>query len=170
MAAADRLVYPASPVWRNPEAAFINAAASVFVAAFAAIGVAAVVGGAVTGRAQPVIFGVLWCAVFGYVAWTAVHLASRLEFVGGCLSWRATLPWFPMMRPGRVKAIRWPASPRSRYVRIELDGGRKLSVLPRRVTSGSACGRSAITAASGFCTALWFRCRCWAWWPIWAWL
>jgi hypothetical protein len=37
-----------------------------------------------------------------------------------------------MMRPGRVTAIRWPASGRSRYVRIEFDDGRKLSVLPRR--------------------------------------
>jgi hypothetical protein len=63
VAASDRLIYPASPDWRNPEAALINAAASVFVAAFAAIGVVAVVGGAVAGRAQPVIFGVL--ALYG---------------------------------------------------------------------------------------------------------
>ena len=37
MTAADRLSYPASPVWRNPEAAIINATGSVFVAAFAAV-------------------------------------------------------------------------------------------------------------------------------------
>ena len=132
MAGADRLIYPASPVWRNPEAALINAAASVYVAAFAAIGVVAAVDGAVAGRPAPMIFGILWSAVFGFIAWSGAHLATRLEFSGGCLSWRTSLPWSPMMRPGRVKAIRWPASPRSRYVRIELDDGRKLSVLPRR--------------------------------------
>ena len=63
---------------------------------------------------------------------TAAHLASRLEFTGGSLSWRGSLPWSPMARPGRVTAIRWPASARSRYVRNEFDDGRKLSVLPRR--------------------------------------
>ena len=132
MAAADRLIYPASPVWRNPEAALINTAASVFVAALAAIGVVAVVGGADAGSPAPVIFGILWSAVFCFIAWTCLHLASRLEFAGGCLSWRGSLPWAPMMRPGRITAIRWPASHRSRYVRIELDDGRKLSVLPGR--------------------------------------
>jgi hypothetical protein len=89
VAAADRLVCPASPVWRNPEAALINAAASVYVAAFSAIGVVAAVDGAVAGRPAPVIFGILWSAVFGFIAWTCLHLASRLEFAGGCLSWRA---------------------------------------------------------------------------------
>jgi hypothetical protein len=62
VAAADRLTYPASPVWRNPEAALVNVAASVFVAAFAAFGVVAAVGGAVADRPAPVIFGILWSA------------------------------------------------------------------------------------------------------------
>jgi hypothetical protein len=138
VAAADRLTYPASPVWRNPEAALINAAGSVFIAAFAAFasfaafGVIAVVDGAVAGQAMPVFFGVLWCAAFGFIAWSCARLASRLEFAGGSLSWRRSLPWSPRTRPGRVTAIRWPASSRSRYVRIELDDGRKLSVRPGR--------------------------------------
>jgi hypothetical protein len=132
VAAADRLSYPASPVWRNPEAAIINAAGCVLVAAFAAVGLAAVVLGAVAGQAAPVVSGVLWFAAFGFTAWGGAHLASRLEFAGGCLSWRCSLPWSPMMRPGRVTAIRWPASARGRYVRIGFDDGRKLSVLPRR--------------------------------------
>ena len=84
----------------------------------------------VSGSAAPVIFGILWSVGYGFITWTYLHLASRLEFSDGCLSWRCSLPWSPRMRPGRVRAIRWPASPRSRYAGIELDDGRKLSVLP----------------------------------------
>jgi hypothetical protein len=36
------------------------------------------------------------------------------------------------MRPGRVRAIRWPVPPRSQYAGIEFDDGRKLLVLPGR--------------------------------------
>lgn len=61
-----------------------------FAAAFAAFGVVAVVRGAVAGQAAPVVFGVLWLAAFGFTAWGGAHLASRLEFAGGCLSWRCS--------------------------------------------------------------------------------
>jgi hypothetical protein len=37
----------------------------------------------------------------------------------------------PRHAAGPDPAIRWPASSRSRYVRIELADGRKLSALPR---------------------------------------
>jgi hypothetical protein len=79
-----------------------------------------------------VVFGILVAVVYGSITWNSFHLASRLEFSNGRLSWRSSLPWSPRMRPGRARAIRWPASPRSRYVRVELDDGRKLSVLRRR--------------------------------------
>jgi hypothetical protein len=131
MAAADRLVYPASPAWQGPEKVLLNAAVSVFAGGFAALGIAAIVGGAVSGNGAPVIFGILWTAALGYITRTYLHLASRLEFSAGRLSWRCSLPWTPAMRPGQIRAIRWPASSRSRYVGIELADGRKLSVLPR---------------------------------------
>jgi hypothetical protein len=108
-----------------------NAVVSVFAASFGVLGIAAVVGGVVSGSGAPVIFGVLWTVAFGYITWTYLHLASRLEFSAGCLWWRCSLPWTPSMRPGQIRAIRWPASSRSRYVGIELADGRKLSVLPR---------------------------------------
>jgi hypothetical protein len=131
VAIAARLLYPKSPAWRGPEKVLLNAVVSVFAGSFAALGIAAIVGGVVTGSGGPVIFGILWTAVLGYITWTCLHLASQLEFSAGCLSWRCSLPWNPAMRPGQIRAIRWPASSRSRYVGIELADGRKLSVLPR---------------------------------------
>jgi hypothetical protein len=108
----------------------LNAVVAVFVLSFGVVGVVAIVGGIVFGSTAPVIFGILWSVAYGFITRTHLHLASRLEFSDGCLSWRRSLPWSPTMRPGRVRAIRWPASPRSRYAGIELDDGRKLSVLP----------------------------------------
>lgn len=131
MSASGRLTYPARPAGRGPEKMLLHAAASVFHAAFGVFGIAAIVGGAVSGNAAPVIFGVLWTVAYGAITWNSLHLASYLEFSGGRLWWRSSLPWSPRMRPGRVRAFRWPASARSRYVRIELGDGRKLSVLPR---------------------------------------
>ncbi len=93
-------------------------------------GVVVAVDGAVTAQALPVIFGTLWAVGWGYIYWRLFHLASRLEFTGGCLSWRGSMAWSPAMRPGRVKAIRWPASRRSEHVGIELDDGRKVAVRP----------------------------------------
>lgn len=108
----------------------LNAVVSVFAVSFGVIGIVAIVGGVVSGSAAPVIFGILWSVAYGFITWTYLHLASRIEFSDGCLAWRCSLPWSPRMRPGRVRAIRWPASPRSRYAGIELGDGRKLSVLP----------------------------------------
>ena len=107
MAAADRLVYPASPAWQGPEIVLLNAVVSVFAVSFGLLGIVAIVGGVVSGNAAPVIFGILWSVIYGYVARTCLRLASRLEFSDGCLAWRCTLPWAPRMRPGRVRAIRW---------------------------------------------------------------
>ena len=126
----DRLIYSAAPFWRGPEAVLFNTAASVFFAAFIVPGIAAIVGGIVSGSAAAVFFGIFWSVIYGFIVWTYLHLASRLEFTGGCLSWRCSLPWYPAMRAGRVSAVRWPASRRSRYVRIELDDGRKVLALP----------------------------------------
>jgi hypothetical protein len=131
MAAANRLTYPASPAWRGLEKVLLSTALSLFYASFGVLGIVFIVEGVVSGGGAGVFFGVLWSVVYGFITWNSLHLASRLEFLGGRLSWRCSLPWSPMMRPGRVRAIRRPASPRSRYVRIELDDGRKLSVLPR---------------------------------------
>jgi hypothetical protein len=108
----------------------LNAVVSVFGVTLGVIGIAAIVIGVVHGSAAPVIFGIIWSAVYGFIIRTNLHLASRLEFSDGRLSWRCSLPWSPTMRPGRVRVIRWPASPRSRYAGIELDDGRRLSVLP----------------------------------------
>lgn len=131
--AVDRLMYPARLARRGPATWFLIAAVSVFYASFGVLAIVLIVAGAVSGSAAPVVFGVLVAVVCGAVIWNALHLASRLEFCNGQLSWRSSLPWSPRMRPGRVRAIRWPAgSGRSRYVQIELDDGRKLSVLPRR--------------------------------------
>ncbi len=131
--AADRLIYPARLARPGPETWLLIAAASVFHASFGVLAIVLIVAGAVSGSAAPVVFGVLVAVVYGSITWNALHLASRLEFCNGQLSWRSSLPWSPGMRPGRVRAIRWPAgSARSRYVQIELDDGRKLSVLPRR--------------------------------------
>ncbi len=132
MAAADDISYPAGPAWRGPEAMLLKAAASVFHISFGVLAVVSIIGGVTSGSAAPVVFGILVAVVYGSITWNTFHLASRLEFSNGRLSWRSSLPWLPRMRPGRVRAIRWPASSRSRYVRIELDDGRKLSVLPRR--------------------------------------
>lgn len=126
----NRVVYPATRQWRGPETVLLNTAVSVYVAAFAVPGAAALAGGVASGSAAPVIFGVFWSVGYGFIVWTWLHLASRLEFSDGCLSWRCSLPWSPRMRPGRVSAVRWPASRRSRYVRIQLDDGRKVLVLP----------------------------------------
>jgi hypothetical protein len=100
----------------------------VFYAAFAATGIVAVAGGVATGSVPAVIFGILWSGVCAGIIWTWFRLASRLEFAGGLLSWRT--PRSRIMRSGRVAAIRWPASARSRYAGIELDDGRKLLVQP----------------------------------------
>lgn len=126
----NRVVYPATRPWRGPETVLLNTAMSAYLAAFAVPGVAALAGGVASGNAASVIFGIFWSVVYGFIVWTSLHLASRLEFSDGCLSWRCSLPWSPRMRPGRISAIRWPASRRSRYVRIQLDGGRKVLVLP----------------------------------------
>jgi hypothetical protein len=132
VAASDRLVFPPTPPWWGPELALLNAVVSVFALSFAAVGIGAIAGGIFSGNGAPVIFGILWTTGLGYITWTYLHLASRLEFSAGCLSWRCSLPWSPRMRPGQIRAIRWRSSYRSRYVRIELTDGRKLSVLPRR--------------------------------------
>ncbi len=132
MAAADHLIYPAGPAWRGPEAMLLKAAASVFAASLGVFPIVLIVGGALSGSAPGVVVGILFAVVYGSVIWHGLHQASRLEFSNGRLSWQSSLPWSPRMRPGRVRAIRWPTSPRNRYVRIELDDGRKLSVLPRR--------------------------------------
>jgi hypothetical protein len=131
--AADRLIYPARLARQGPETWLLIAAGCVFHASFGVLAIVLIVAGAVSGSTAPVVFGVLVAVVYGAVTWNALHLASRLEFCNGRLSWRSSLPWSPRMRPGRVRAIRWPAgSARSPYVQIELDDGRKLSVLPRR--------------------------------------
>jgi hypothetical protein len=132
MAAADHLSYPARPAWRGPEMVLLNVAVSVFHAGFGVLAIVLIVGGAVYGSAASVVFGVIVAVVYGSITWNALHVASRLEFSSGRLSWWSSLPWSPRMRPGRVRAIRWPTSPRGQYVRIELDDGRKLSVLPGR--------------------------------------
>jgi hypothetical protein len=131
MAAPDRLIYPASPAWRGPEMVLLNSVVSVFAGSFGVVGIVAVVGGLVSGSAAPVLFGIFWSVIYGFIGRTYLHLASRLEFADGVLAWRCSLPWSPRMRPGRVRAFRWPASSRSRYAGIELDDGRKLLVLPR---------------------------------------
>jgi hypothetical protein len=130
MAAADHVIYPARPVRRGPEKVLLDAAVSVFHVGFGVLAIVLIVAGVVSGSAAPVVFGILVAIVYGSITWNALRQASWLEFSSGRLSWRCSLPWSPRMRPGRVQAIRWPASRRSRYVRIELDDGRRLSVLP----------------------------------------
>ncbi len=132
MAASEHLTYPAGPAWRGPETVLLKAAASVFAASFGVLPIVLIVGGAVSRSVPGVVVGSFFAVVYGSIIWHGLHQASRLEFSNGLLSWQSSLPWSPRMRPGRVRAIRWPASPRSQYVRIELDDGRKLSVLPRR--------------------------------------
>jgi hypothetical protein len=124
--------YPTNPAWRGPEVMLLKAAAGLFYISFGVLALVLIVGGAVSRNAAPVMFGILVAVIYGSITWNAFHLASRLEFSDGRLSWESSLPWSRRPRPGRVRAIRWPASGRSRYVRIELDDGRKLSVLPRR--------------------------------------
>jgi hypothetical protein len=131
MAAADHLSYPAPAAWRGPETVLLNAAVSVFHAGYGVLAIVLIVGGTVYGSPGTVVFGILVAVALGFITWNALHTPSRLEFSNGRLSWWSSLPWSPRMRQGRVRAIRWPTSPRSRYVQIELDDGRKLSVLPR---------------------------------------
>lgn len=130
MVAAGPLSYQAYRDWLGPEGAVARAFGSVFVAFFGVISIAAVAVGVVAGSAPPVIFGIFVSGAYGSIIWNWFHLASRLEFSDGCLSWWCSLPWSPRMRPGRVTAIRWPASARGRYLGIELDDGRKLLVRP----------------------------------------
>jgi hypothetical protein len=132
MAPAGEIRYPTDPAWCGPEVMLLKAAAGLFYISFGALALVLIVGGAVSGTAAPVVFGILVAVIYGSITWNAFHLASRLEFSDGRLSWESSLPWSLRTRPGRVRAIRWPASSRSRYVRIELDDGRKLFVLPRR--------------------------------------
>jgi len=131
MAAADHLSYPAAAAWRGPEMVLLNAAVSVFHASFGVLAIVLIVTGTVYGRAGTVVFGILVAVAIGYITWNGLHTPSRLELSNGRLSWWSSLPWSPRMRPGRVRAIRWPTSPRGRYVQIELDDGRKLRVPPR---------------------------------------
>jgi hypothetical protein len=43
MAAADRLIYPASPAWRGPETVLLNAVVSGYVVSFGVLGIVAIV-------------------------------------------------------------------------------------------------------------------------------
>jgi hypothetical protein len=131
MAAADHLSYPARAAWRDPEMVLLNTAVSMLYASFGVLAVVLIVAGTVYGSPGIVVFGILVAVAIGYITWNGLHTPSRLEFSNGRLSWWSSLPWSPRMRPGRVRAIRWPISPRGRYVQIELDDGRKVSVLPR---------------------------------------
>ena len=132
MAPVDEIRYPTNPAWRGPEVMLLRAAAGLFHISFGVLALVLIVGGSVSGSGATVVFGILVAVIYGTITWNAFHLASRLEFSDGRLSWETSLPWSPRTRPGRVRAIRWPASRRSRYVRIEFDDGRKLLVLPRR--------------------------------------
>jgi hypothetical protein len=110
----------------------LRAAASVFGASVGVLAIFLIVDGIVHVNVMPVVFGAVLAVILGFINWDAHHLASRLEFSDGYLSWWGSLPWSVRTRPGRVSAIRWPIPSRRRLVQIELDGGRKVSVVPRR--------------------------------------
>lgn len=106
----DRLIYSSGPMWRGTETVLLNTAVSVFFAAFAVPGIAAVVGGVVYGSAAPVFFGILWTVVYTFIIWTQLRLAwrsvasgQRVEPFpqGNCLTGNRDLGRAPAARPRR---------------------------------------------------------------------
>lgn len=130
---SDSAVYPGAWPRRTPEKTLLDIATTLVYMVFFPIPVYAIVESFIGGwGVGGVVIGGIFGAVPAIIVWARLHDAAWLEYSGGLLSWRGSVPWAPRMRPGRIRSIRWPVrnTIHRRHLEIELTDGRKIAVHP----------------------------------------